>query len=422
MLDSNRRSAVLAVVLALAAVPAAGASSVLTVTFDEAVDRALENNRDVRRAATAILRAEALLLGARAGMRPTIEASLAETRIDKSPNFGGQDTQPATQFQATALAAVPVLDAATWAARAQAGDQLDIARLAEHEVRRQIGVAAAQAYLEVVARRRQLEVERRARDTAEAQLDYARTRFEGGVGSKLNALRAAEELATSEVLVARARLALTLAREALGLVLAADAAVDAGPEPYFELPEEPGDEWLSERTDIRLLTAQRDAADRVLRDSWKDWVPTLELSFTPRYVDPTGLFERDASWRAVLGANIPIYDGGLRRARRHQRAAERDTAEVELDQAGLRARAEERASRAAIAAAEAGVASARLAARHAGEVLEITEVAFQAGSTTNIELIVAQRRARDSETAAASAEDILRRAKLDLLVAVGRFP
>lgn len=213
MLDSNRRSAVLAVVLALAAVPAAGASSVLTVTFDEAVDRALENNRDVRRAATAILRAEALLLGARAGMRPTIEASLAETRIDKSPNFGGQDTQPATQFQATALAAVPVLDAATWAARAQAGDQLDIARLAEHEVRRQIGVAAAQAYLEVVARRRQLEVERRARDTAEAQLDYARTRFEGGVGSKLNALRAAEELATSEVLVARARLALTLARE-----------------------------------------------------------------------------------------------------------------------------------------------------------------------------------------------------------------
>ena len=44
------------------------------------------------------------------------------------------------------------------------------------------------------------------------------------------------------------------------------------------------------------------------------------------------------------------------------------------------------------------------------------------GATTNIELIDAQRGARDAETAVAQAEDRVRQARLDLLVALGRFP
>jgi outer membrane protein len=43
------------------------------------------------------------------------------------------------------------------------------------------------------------------------------------------------------------------------------------------------------------------------------------------------------------------------------------------------------------------------------------------GATTNLEVIDAQRVARDAETAAAIAEDALRRARLDLLIALGRF-
>ena len=60
--------------------------------------------------------------------------------------------------------------------------------------------------------------------------------------------------------------------------------------------------------------------------------------------------------------------------------------------------------------------------RHAAEVLKITDLAFRAGATTNIELIDAQRRARDADTAAALAEDRVRQSRLDLLVALGRFP
>jgi hypothetical protein len=37
-------------------------------------------------------------------------------------------------------------------------------------------------------------------------------------------------------------------------------------------------------------------------------------------------------------------------------------------------------------------------------------------------LVDAQRRTRDADTAAAQAEDRVRQARLDLLVALGRFP
>ncbi len=412
------------IAVAVLAVVALGAGEPLidAVSFDEAVRQAIENNRDVARAATAILSAEALLGGARAAAKPTVDALLAETLLDDERGFNGAVTQPEEQFSFRATAALPVLAPALWAARAQAADRVEIARLAAADVRKQVAVAAAQAYLAIIAQRRQLEVDRRARDNAQAQLDYARTRFEGGSGSKLNALRAAETLATDEVLLERSEAALRLAQEALGVLLAADRPVDAEQEPYFDTPPADVEPELSGRTDLRLLEAQLDTAERVLRDSWKDWMPTVEATFSPAHVDPAGAFEEPDTWRATIGARIPLYLGGARRADRHLREAAAEAAAIDLDEAGLRARAEVRAARITIDAAARGLANARLAAEHANDVLRITDIAFRAGATTNIELIDAQRRARDSETAVGQAEDVLRQARLELLVALGRFP
>jgi outer membrane protein TolC len=75
-----------------------------------------------------------------------------------------------------------------------------------------------------------------------------------------------------------------------------------------------------------------------------------------------------------------------------------------------------------VAATGRALAHARRAAEQANEVVRITDIAFREGATTNIEVIDAQRRARDAETAAAIAEDAVRRARLELLVAAGGFP
>jgi outer membrane protein TolC len=91
-------------------------------------------------------------------------------------------------------------------------------------------------------------------------------------------------------------------------------------------------------------------------------------------------------------------------------------------QAERQASSEIRTAREAVAATAHALEHARAAAQQADEVVRITDVAFREGATTNIEVIDAQRSARDAETAAVIAEDAVRRAKLELLVASGRFP
>jgi outer membrane protein len=81
-----------------------------------------------------------------------------------------------------------------------------------------------------------------------------------------------------------------------------------------------------------------------------------------------------------------------------------------------------RAGREAVQSAERGLASTRAAADQAHQVVDIVNISFRAGASTNIEVIDAERSARDADTAVAVAEDTLRRARLSLLTAVGRFP
>jgi outer membrane protein TolC len=71
---------------------------------------------------------------------------------------------------------------------------------------------------------------------------------------------------------------------------------------------------------------------------------------------------------------------------------------------------------------EAAYAAAANAAKLARSALELATIAYRAGATTNLEVIDAERRARDAETTAVVAEDKARRSRLELLSASGRFP
>ena len=393
------------------------------VTFEEAIRTALEKNPGVAEAAQSILRAEALLQQARTVYRPTLDGSVLTTIYDNERGFSGQIVQPQVQGLVSASLGYPLLAASRWAAAAQAEDQIRVARLSVAEVRRQIAVATGQAYLAVIAQQRQVDVNLRARENAQAHVDYARARLEGGVGSKLNELRASQELATDDVLLEAARLATRQAQEALGVLLAADGPIDAANEPVFEVPAAPApDTAMTGRADVQLFSGQVEAANRVVQDSWKDWVPTATASFDPQFLFPSGLFQPLRTWRGFVGVSIPILDAGARRATARQREVALATARIQLTDVQLRARAELRTARASIDSTEGALVNARLAAQHAADVLRITDVAFRAGATTNIELVDAQRRSRDADTAAAIAEDRVRQARLDLLVALGRFP
>ena len=393
------------------------------LTFEEAVKRATDRHPTVGQAAQAILRAQALLDQARSVFRPLLYGAMGTTILDDARGFDGNVTQPRTQTAFNATLSYPLLAAARWAAKNQAADQVGIARVSAEESRRQVATTAAHSYLAVIAAQRQREISVRNRDTAKALADYSRARLEAGQGSKLNHLRSSQELATAEGLLQVAELAVRQAQEALGVALFADGPVDANGEPAMPVATPPSDDtaWLIRRPDVRLLTAQMQAADRVVADNWKSWLPTATASFTPQYVTPAGFFEPAKTWRALFQLQFPIYDGTLGATKRI-RVADLDSAKLRLDAVKVQARSDLRIAQEAVARNERIVASSRQAADDAGEALRISEIAYKAGATTNIEVVQAQQTARNAAIVSALAEDRLRQARLDLLVALGQFP
>jgi outer membrane protein TolC len=413
----------LLVVLVAAAEVAAQAPAITAVTFDEAVERALARNPTVAQAATTVARAEAILSQARSLLRPQVSARVESVTLDTETAFDAGVIQPRHQLTFGGTLTVPLLALARRSATDQARDQIEVATLATADVRRQIAVAAAQTYLSIISARRQVEVEERALENTKAHLDYAQRRFEGGVGSRLNMVRAAQASAGEEARLENVRLALRQSQEALGVLLAEDGPVDAADEPALDTPSAIDESaWMAARPDLVVQGARIRAAERIVRDSWKDVSPSAEASFDPQYVTPAGLFQPSRTWRFTISVSQPIFQGGLQRAVKREREILFDQSKIVLTELEIRARSEVRLAQASLASLERSLGSARRAAEQADEVLRITTTAFEVGATTNIEVIDAQRSARDAGTTVTVAQDAVERARLDLLVAIGRFP
>ena len=394
------------------------------VTLEQAVERALKNNPTVAQASQGILRAEGLLQQTRAATMPFINASVSSLVNSTERRFDDVVTSPRTQATIGAQVGMPVLAASRWAATTQARDQVEIANLSTADVRTQIAVATAQAYLAIIALKREVEVTQRAHDTSLAHLDYARRRLEAGAGTRLNELRAGQEVATIEARLETAQLGVRRAQEALGVLIASNGPADAASEPVFSIPnpDEPEAGWMALRPDLRLFVAQERAADRVWRDSSKDWFPTAVALFDPQALVPASIFSSARSWRFVVTFSQPIFDGGQRRGQKVFREANFNAAQLAVRGLQIQARSEVRQAQDAVRSTQRTFERLRSAAEQAAEVLKITTFAFEAGATTNLEVIDAQRQARDADSAAVIAEHAVRRAQLDLLTALGRFP
>lgn len=418
------RKGIVVLVLFMVLEGPAGAQVIETVTFQEAVQRAVKNHPTVQQAAAGILRAEAILQQARARYLPTIDATFSTNVIDPVTQFSGTSINPRTQTVTAAGLSMPILTPVRWAERNQAEEDVFVSVRAADEARRAVAIAAGEGYLAIIVRRRVLELNERARENASAHYEYANQRYQGGIGSRLNALRAQLEVAGDDARVEEARLAIRRAQEALGVLIAADGPVDASEEPAFEVPPPPvpDTQLVTDRQDVQTIIARQSAAERRAADAWKDYLPSVTALFTPTMLAPTGLFANARSWRAAVLFTVPLFEVGGRQGQARERRALVDVVRAQRLNAERQANSEIRTAREAVASTERALELFRTAAQQANEVVQITDVAFREGATTNIEVIDAQRRARDAETAAVIAEDQVRRARFDVLVATGRFP
>jgi len=409
------------------------------VTLAAAVQRALQRNPSVAVAVQEVVRADALITQARAGWLPILTGNGLYTRLDSDRRLTTTTTDPVTgvmethsnriaaanQVSGNLQLTVPLVAAPAWTATGRAKSAKRTAEASEVDVRRQVAQSTARAFITVVAEHRLVAASETARDTAKAHYDYAHTRLQGGIGRAIDEVRAAQDLATVETQLQANLARLVVAREALGVLLGTEGPVDAIDEVELPPPPSMADAVAgarTNRTDVKLLDMRVASAKRAAGDTWAYYMPYLAAVGTPFVQYPASLTQPEVGWQAQLVLTLPIYDGGLRTGISRERDAVLAQARSNLEGGLRQAQAEIRANFEAMIRADLALKSARDAAQLARRAMELANLAYKAGATTNLEVIDAARSTRDADTAAAQAEDLSRQARLDLLVASGRFP
>ena len=394
------------------------------VTWQQALDAALTRNPSAVVAAQEIERASALVREARAGWLPLLNGNGTYTRLDSARVVGGSVTTPISQWNGNLSLTVPLIAPPAWVNDSHARDNRDVATVNATDVRRQLAAAVARAYLTVLLEHRQVEVAARARETSLAHYDYAHTRLAHGLGNAVDDARAEQQLRTNEAQLKNAETARVRAQSALAVLMSAEDLVDVADEVSLNAAataESALADARAQRADVRALEARRRATEHLRRDDWVYYAPSL-LAQAQAFRQTQTALQPGSGWQASLVLSIPFFDGGFRYGVQRERQAVDEEARAQLDGLLRQVSVEVRTAFAVVRNADESLQAARAAVIAANTAATLADKSYRGGASTNIEVIDAERQARDAESQAALAEDAAREARLDLLVATGAFP
>lgn len=399
------------------------------MSFEDVIERALLYNSAALLAKSETRRLIAVLEQTRAASLPTLTVGVNYTRLDGDRILGAGDTQRlvagADQVAGNATVQLPILAPSRWAQWLHADDNVKVAEISAKDARQKVAVAAARAYLLVLTQQRVVEAVTRSRDLAAEHHSFAKRRAEGGLGNQLDEVRARADWQVTEGQRSSALAVLRRAEELLGAMIGHDGPVAVLGEPQLApvpLLIEAQQEALWQRSDLKLLQARAWAAARLIRHSFVDYLPTVGGSFAPFFQNPPSIVQPLLGWQARIDIGWTLFDGGLRYGVQHERKVQYEQIKIAQWTTQLQARAEVRAASYALSRAQESVQAAKEAATAASLAASMARQAFLVGATSNMEALDAERRARDAETARTQAEDGVRQAHLDLLIASGRFP
>jgi outer membrane protein TolC len=251
-------------------------------------------------------------------------------------DFQSLTVQPGFQWQGALQSTWPLLAPQVWAAR-KLGRQGEEAAEDLLEVERSRVAGLVVEAWHASARAHALEDEAlEGQRVAESVLALADGLVRNGVASPDALLPARSALASARAGVTRVR-ALVEAADAALATLTGQQGVRADPvEPPAE--NRPAEIWIAsiDRPELRAARAQVLVARAAVSVQKSGALPVLAATGTVSYLDPAPGLGEDWNWRVLLGATVPIFQGGLVRARVQEadaRVAEALAAEEALREA-----------------------------------------------------------------------------------------
>ncbi len=396
---------------------AAQSAAPLSLTFDQALERALTANESLKAVQERVRESQARVSEAKANYLPQLNLSYLYTPSQKFPLiripagvFGPNETTFQAGFTRENIIALDLSQPLYTGGRlsnahAIQESGLDASRLELERARQDLQYRVVEAFYNALLKQQGMGVADEQISLAETQLDLARARYEAGTVARLDVLQAEVQLANArarriqmkadvDVAIQAVRTVLSLPQgQALTLV----GTLDEG----REIPgRETLDLALPTRPDLRAFTARRDQAEYASRLAGGEWKPSLAFRGNLQFQEDrfSKAFGSDnQSYTFGLALQMPLMASPGASARRNAAEAQKRQAEHGLTASTDQARLELETAWTTLQAAAEVVSTQQKALELARESVQIAQVSYENGVITSAELNDAQVRLLETE-------------------------
>jgi hydrophobe/amphiphile efflux-1 (HAE1) family protein len=389
----------------------------LSLTFDQALERALAANEALKVVQERVRQSQAQVSEARTHFLPQVNFSYLYTPSQKFPLiripagiFGPNETTFQAGFTRVNVMQFDISQPVYTGGRlsnAQAIQEagLDASRLELERARQDLQFRVVEVFYNAVLKQQGLGVAEEQIRLAETQLALAKARFEAGTVARLDVLQAEVELANARARRIQVRAEVDAAVQAVRTVLSLPqgqplqlvGSLDEG----REIPgRETLDLSLPSRPDLRAFTARRDQAEYSARLANGEWKPSLAIRGNVMYQedDLGGVLSPDnQSYTFGLAFQVPLMAAPGASARKAIAQAQKRQAEHGLNATTDQARLDLETAWTTLQAAAEVVSTQQKALELARESVQIAQVSYENGVITSAELNDAQVRQLETE-------------------------
>lgn len=306
--------------------------------LDGLVDRAFDENLDLRQAWARLEQADAIYKQSRASLFPSIDASAAvgaelrgvqELDTSQTPPVVVTSNEPVGNFRASLGAGYEVdLWGRLAAQRSAASFDARAARADVETMAITITSQIAEAWFDAVAQQEKVDLLKEQIDIAERYLELTRLRLSQGVATALDVNQQEQQIANLqgqlELVIARRQIAQNRLAVLLGRAPSEGPAVSTAELP--ELPTLPSagvpGELLEQRPDVRSAYLRLESADSRTAAAARDKLPALRLSAS-LFLQATDITELlDTVFWSIAGTlTQTVFQGGRKDAVQEQAEA-----------------------------------------------------------------------------------------------------
>ncbi len=412
--------------------PAPAAES-RTLTIERAVELATTRNESLKVSQERLHESQALVSEAKAAFLPSLNLNFLYTPTQASPLlkipagvFGpNEQTFRANLTRENVMRfdlSQPIYTggrlAHAYAAQA-AGEEAS--RLDVDRARQSLTLQVYESFYAALMNDQGIRVSEEGVTIAQKHLELAKARFEAGSAARLDVLRAEVELANAKAKLIRARSAADVSYQTVRTVLSLPQGETlrlAG-----SLDDIPGlppasalEQALTARADIRSLSQQREAAQRLVSLASAELKPMVALNGNFQYQEDglSSLLQgTNRSYQFGVNFTVPLFNAPSVAARRGAATARVKQTEHAVNAALDNARLEVASASRELDAAREIVATEQKAVELAREGLSIAEVSYENGVITSTEL-------NDARLSLLETEWELMQAKYGQIVAAAR--